>query len=84
MTRTNRLQRCCILGLFAALNAFSNEALTEDERISEYNARNYTWPPKIAPDTPGWNKLMMRRFRQLEFVEDADERYNGYFHHVAS
>jgi hypothetical protein len=59
-------------------------SLNEDERMEEYAARNYTWPPKLVPETSGWNRLMMRRFRQLEFVEDLDERYNGYLVAVGS
>jgi len=54
----------------------------EVDRVKEYEARNYTWPPKIFPDTPGWNDLMMRRFRQLEFVEDTEDRWFGLLNHV--
>jgi hypothetical protein len=59
-------------------------SLNEDDRLEEYAARNYTWPPKMNPETPGWNRLMMRRFRQLEFVKDLDDRYNGYLVTVGS
>lgn len=60
----------------------SYDPLNEDERKLAYASRNYTWPPKIVPDTPGWNKLMMRRFRQLEFLEDASQRWQGYLNLV--
>lgn len=60
----------------------SYDPLNEDERKLAYEARNYTWPPKIVPDTPGWNKLMMRRFRQLEFLEDSSQRWQGYLNLV--
>lgn len=56
----------------------------ELNRRKEYEARNYTWPPKVIPDTPGWKKLMMRRFRQLEFLENKEDRWNGYFNLVIS
>jgi len=59
-------------------------SLDEDERMEEYVARNYTWPPVMNPNTQGWSKLMMRRFRQLEFIEDLNERYNGYLVAVGS
>ncbi len=60
----------------------SYDPLNEDERRLAYEAKNYSWPPKIVPDTPGWNKLMMRRFRQLEFLEDSSSRWQGYLSHV--
>jgi hypothetical protein len=60
----------------------SYDPLNEDERKLAYEARNYSWPPKIVPDTPGWNKLMMRRFRQLEFLEDPSDRWQGYLSHI--
>lgn len=73
-----------LLLLAALLTQHLSSSLDEDLRLQKYAERNYTWPPKMVPDTPGWRKLMMRRFRQLEFVEDLDERYNGYIVTVAS
>ena len=60
----------------------SYDPANEDERRMAYAARNYTWPPKIVPDTVGWNKLIMRRFRQLQFVEDSGDRWHGYLNLV--
>jgi len=76
-----------ILSIFLfliTLTYFASSQLIEEERLEEYYARNHTWPPKINPDTPGWNKLMSRRFRQLEFVEDSSARYSGYISAVTS
>jgi hypothetical protein len=58
--------------------------IDELNRRKEYEARNYTWPPKVIPDTPGWKKLMMRRFRQLEFIKNKEARWDGYFNVVIS
>lgn len=53
--------------------------MTEEERVAEFYARNYTWPPqKFSPDTPGWRDLMEHRLRQVAEIEDLDERYEGY------
>jgi hypothetical protein len=59
-------------------------SLDEDEQMEEYVACNYTWPPIMNPNTQGWSKLMMRRFCQLEFIEDLNGRYNGYLVAVRS
>lgn len=69
-----------------ALNCthFASSQLVEEDRQKEYAARNYKWPPEIIPDTPGWSKLMMRRFRQMEFQDDSNDRYNGYMNVVSS
>jgi len=59
--------------------------LMEEDRLQEYKARNYTYPfEKYVPDTPGWGKLMKRRLRQMEFVKDSNDRYNGFILTVAS
>lgn len=56
-----------------------NERLVAElNRRKLYEERNYTWPPKIRPDTPGWKKLMIRRFRQLEFAKDKSHRWQGF------
>lgn len=55
--------------------------LIEGERLAEYHARNYTWPPKpedYTPNTPGWRKIFERRFRQLDKLGTEGNSYNGY------
>ena len=57
----------------------STEAWTEEERLQEYYARNYTWPiPQFTPNTPGWEALMRHRLRQVEEIDDQMERFEGY------
>jgi hypothetical protein len=59
--------------------------LIEGDRLKEYAARNYTWPLEhVVPDTPGWTKLMERRFRQLDFIQDSHDRYNAYIQTMSS
>jgi hypothetical protein len=54
-------------------------AITEEERIEGYHARNYSWPPsKYVPDTPGWRALKAHRFTQISFIPDAADRYQAY------
>eukprot|EP00934_Nitzschia_sp_Nitz4_P004169 Nitzschia sp. Nitz4//scaffold207_size38617//10218//11372//NITZ4_007674-RA/size38617-processed-gene-0.30-mRNA-1//1//CDS//3329541602//4159//frame0 len=63
------------LALFSA----STEAFTEEERVAEYHARNYTWPvPKFIPDFDGWDKLMRSRLQQVSEIENLEERFEGY------
>mmetsp|Transcript_23033 Transcript_23033/g.54378 ORF Transcript_23033/g.54378 Transcript_23033/m.54378 type:complete len:363 (+) Transcript_23033:52-1140(+) len=53
--------------------------LTERDRVAEFYARNYTWPPRMfSPDTPGWRNLMEHRLRQVAEMDDPDQRYEGY------
>jgi hypothetical protein len=57
----------------------SSHQLMEDERIAEYTKRNYVWPiPEVNPNTPGWDRLMRRRFKQVEQIENKDDRYNAW------
>lgn len=57
------------------LGIWSAHALVESERQEEYKARNYTWPiPEMVPETPGWRRLMERRFRQIEAMEGTGQR----------
>lgn len=53
--------------------------LIESERLAEYHARNYTWPPKsYVPNTEGWTKLMEHRLRQVSEIDNARDRYEGF------
>jgi len=62
-----------------------NGWLPEEERLIEYNKRNYTWPlPHYVPNTPGWKTLMDERFRQVSQVQDKYERYEGYVQTINS
>ena len=47
-------------------------ALSETERLEGYYARNYTWPPKFHPNTPGWSNLMAERFEQGELLKGCE------------
>lgn len=48
-------------------------AMTEEHRMSEYLKRGYSWPlEKMVPNTPGWRRIMQRRFDQVSFISLAD------------
>jgi len=55
-------------------------ALSEPERLKEYEARGYEWPlPELKPNTPGWRNIFERRFKQVEeTIDDSNERYNAW------
>lgn len=71
---------------FLSLLAFSSLLVTttaagrtEQERLDAYFARNYTWPiPQFKPNTPGWDKLMRHRLRQVEELEEYQDRFEGF------
>ena len=57
----------------------TTHAFTEQERVAEYLARNWSWPiPAFQPNTEGWDRLMRRRLRQVGELEDASARFEGY------
>jgi hypothetical protein len=57
----------------------SVQGFTEDERVAEYHARNWTWPiPEFKPNTEGWDRLMRHRLRQVEEIEERMERFEGF------
>lgn len=73
-----------VLTLLAAVtfpfhHHFGVYAMTEEHRMEEYHKRGYKWPlEKMVPDTPGWKRIMNRRFEQVERVEDTNLKYNGW------
>lgn len=55
------------------------QAMTETHRMEEYKKRGYKWPLEgVIPNTPGWNRIMKRRFEQMERVQDENKKYNGW------
>jgi hypothetical protein len=81
--------RLLLLFVFVAVcSSNSTEApLTdwEEQRMAEYNKRNYVWPiPRYVPNTLGWKKLMDHRFRQAAELEDSQSRYEAYAQTVSA
>mmetsp|Transcript_28874 Transcript_28874/g.52229 ORF Transcript_28874/g.52229 Transcript_28874/m.52229 type:complete len:344 (+) Transcript_28874:17-1048(+) len=73
----------CLLCAF--LPQTSAEGLVESERLEEYKARNYTWPlEELVPNTPGWRRIIDRRFQQIEAMEGGGQRYEGYMQTMSS
>ncbi len=71
MKVTILLALCCL--------PLASQATTEEERVKEYHKRYDTWPPtKFIPDTPGWKKLMQHRLRQIQEIEDRDDKFEGF------
>ena len=63
-------------------------ALSEEDRLREYEARGYEWPLKeFVPNTPGWRTLLSRRFEQIEETIGTgagEGRYDAWMQAVAS
>jgi hypothetical protein len=77
MSMMLRLPRILFFLLFCSSTI--GEPLNEEERIAEYEKRNYVWPiPEVNPNTPGWDRLMRRRIKQVAQIEDLQDRYNAY------
>jgi len=72
-----------LVAVTLAVVPFLGHALSEAERMVEYNKRNYTWPiEEYVPNTPGWRKLYEHRFRQVSEIEDSNKRYEGYLQSI--
>jgi hypothetical protein len=61
-------------------------ALSEPDRLQEYEARGYEWPLlNVKPNTPGWQSIFDRRFKQIEeTIDDSTERYNAWMQVMSS
>merc|ERR1719287_387615 len=72
--------------LIAALAPMHDaSAMMESDRMEEYRKRGYKWPlEKVIPDTPGWRRILDRRFEQIERVEDSNDKYNGWLAFMTS
>jgi len=38
----------------------------------------------MIPDTPGWNRILNKRFEQVSRIEDSNDRYNGWMGFITS
>ena len=77
------------LGLVGALCLLTSNGvfgqMTEEHRMNEYRKRGYKWPlDEMVPETPGWRRIMERRFEQVSRVQDTTEKYNGWMGFITS
>jgi len=73
------LQFITLLCLFTSC-LLCRAGLNEEQRVAQYHARNYQWPPldeEYIPNTEGWKKFMRRRLEQVQRIEDLGDMYNG-------
>jgi hypothetical protein len=57
----------------------SKPAYTGEEREEQYVKRGHTFPiQEYVPNTEGWARLMKQRFRQLESLEDTQQKWDGF------
>lgn len=65
--------------LLSTISIVPTHGRTEEERLVAYHQLNHTWPPeKFTPDTPGWRKLFEHRLRQVEEIQNRDDRFEGF------
>jgi len=54
-----------------------------DECREVYETSNFTWPPlkeEYVPNTEGWRRIMERRLRQMDALDEEAGAYTGYWH----
>jgi hypothetical protein len=75
----------CVLFRSPSFLPLVDGALVEEERIQEYNKRNYTWPiVDFVPNTTGWRQLWTDRLTQISELKDSGSRYEGYYQAIHS
>jgi len=89
MVQTTAVMHIRLCFLFAVLSILvsTHAVLIESERLAEYHARNYSWPPsedEFVPQTAGWTKLYQRRLKQVDAITVDDNCYNGYMSAIHS
>jgi len=66
----------------------SSGQLQEDDRVAEYHARQWQWPPLpsdyIPNNSPGWRSIFERRFEQTARIADSNSKYNAFMSTVHS
>ena len=69
-----------LLFLFApSLIHVAGARYTEEERLEMYKKRGHDFPfAKYIPDTPGWRKLMDKRFDQVRALTDSQMKWDGW------
>ena len=71
--------------VLVGLLSIGHARLTESERVEEWYARNYTWPPQWNPnETPQFKYAMSLRDRELQFIPGANERWENYMQYTQS
>lgn len=72
------LVKAVLLGILIVIPQ-NVDCRSEEERIRRYHELNHTYPPEqYIPDTPGWRKVYEHRLRQVEEIEDQQERFEGF------
>jgi len=65
-----------------------SSCMQEEDRVAEYHARHWQWPPPpsdyIPKDSPGWRSIFERRFEQTARIVDLNPKYNAYMSTVHS
>lgn len=71
--------------LSAASMPILTSAMSEGDRLHEYNERGYEWPiAELVPNTEGWKQIFKRRWEQIERIEDSNARYNAWVQSMSS
>lgn len=82
-TSGSRLSGQLLIGLLflivPSLTRVAGARYTEEERLEIYKQRGHTFPfAKYIPDTPGWRKLMDKRFDQVRALTDSQMKWDGW------
>jgi hypothetical protein len=65
-----------VLSLIVAGDA---EGWTPEQQEKEYVKRGHTFLVKeYVRNIPGWARLMKQRFRQIQSLEERQQKWNGY------
>lgn len=71
---------CCLwtMALLLQLHVV-HSSMPEQDRLLERKKHGYTWPlPHVVPNTPGWRRIMDRRFEQISRVSNQQDKWNAW------
>eukprot|EP00984_Skeletonema_dohrnii_P024995 scaffold14144_cov91-Skeletonema_dohrnii-CCMP3373.AAC.9 len=77
MVMKSLLLFCCTTALLYSPTVV--HSMSEEHRLEQRQKHGYAqWPPTVVPNTPGWNRIMNRRFEQISRIRNRDDKWNAW------
>jgi hypothetical protein len=70
--------------VFCVTTCSARERLSEQDRIAQWYARNYTWPPNWSNESPQFKYAMSIRDKELQLIPGINERWENYMQYTQS
>lgn len=68
-----------LTGLLQSSHDLFVHSMAEDYRLEQRQKHGYQWPlPHMVPNTPGWRRIMNRRFEQISRLKNREDKWNAW------